>query len=458
MEGGSHMTDLMIWLLTVTIAFFALRYIPMNLSLKGRMILWLSGCLISSLAVLATITYTFWIGILAALLLGFVFSVFLQSKVSHVFEGEKEDLEKTAGKGSNNSTVDEFDFWNRDNIENDDLTEDDDYQTEDESLSEETRIIESEQVHIELQEIKKEDSGQESNTVLVEEAVDLVTEEDKDGYDDENLLEELVETGDNSLGEDSHTSDEVKTTEEEDADNQYPSLLEEELTQQRINEESLFDDEDIDEQDDVTEKELMSERNLDLHFDEEDLTLEPLPTEHDKNELIESEDTTEVEQPESELELTSEIESVNSDKDIPQEMNGECSNDVDESIINKFVDPDVEDDEDSLALDVENEEELVADEALRKQLLELMIEKIEWVEEQMEEKEYEVFVKAHLSEILPDMEYYSISKYLIRFYIKHGRVDKLELFAGELIDKFSSYSLIVEELNYVIQQQVQYTK
>ncbi|RDY66077.1 hypothetical protein DXT76_21330 [Halobacillus trueperi] len=210
----------------------------------------------------------------------------------------------------------------------------------------------------------------------------------------------------------------------------------------------------------------MAERNFHLDIEENDLELELIKAEELPSDIDDTHDSIVEEDLESEEEIINEInESTDSDKDITREMNKqeeEMSVDNQEEIIYPVtthdIDPDIEDNEDSLALEEDYEEELIADEALRKQLLELMIEKIEYMEEQMTGVEYENYVKAHLSEKLPDLEYYSISKFLIKYYIKNEKTDELVLFVGELIDKFASYSLLIEDLRYVLQQQVQYTK
>ncbi|RDY66078.1 hypothetical protein DXT76_21335, partial [Halobacillus trueperi] len=103
------MTDIYIWLVTIALASIILRFIPINLPMKGRMILWLTGSLISSLALLATITYTFWMGILATLVLGIVFTVLLQEKASQVFAGQ-DNTGVTPGVQKNTPHTEDYDY------------------------------------------------------------------------------------------------------------------------------------------------------------------------------------------------------------------------------------------------------------------------------------------------------------------------------------------------------------
>ncbi|MGR9049188.1 hypothetical protein ACQ4XT_11215 [Halobacillus faecis] len=458
------MTDLLIWLVTIALAFIILRYVPMNnISVKGRMILWLSGSLISSLALLATITYTFWMGILAALVLGVVFTVLLQEITSQVFLEEKGQNNVTSNLGKRNPLTADHDYWNQNQNNQEHMIEEHDPIAHADSYPDEVPLLNEET----LQEssYEEEESEKEIHTLEsteVEEKYSLSDDTEVDLEDPDEEFQKKDDITELSALEDVQPQEDESNS--ENNDDELP-LMEEELAQLRMEKESIVDEEDIEEAEDITEEELMAERNLQLDFDRPYLKLEPIeaeeiPREEDTESLIfENEDL------ETEEYIVREIsESTDSDKDITREMNGEDENivedDHDEDLVESphhNIDPDVEDNEDSLALEEDNNAELVADEALRKQLLELMIEKIEHMEEQMSALEYEGYIKAHLSESLPDLEYYSISKFLIKQYIKNGKIDELDLFVGELIDKFASYSLLIEDLRYV-QQRFQYTK
>ncbi|WP_394217936.1 hypothetical protein [Halobacillus trueperi] len=452
------MTDLLIWLVTIALAFIILRYVPMNVSVKGRLILWLSGSLISSLALLATITYAFWMGVLAAVALGVVFTVLLQEKAPQVFlEGKGEN---TATPDISTPLIDDHDYSNPNQNDQEHIIEEQESDEIENSYSNEELLHNGNL----LQEITGEDQEGERNHHTLESA------EIEGGYSPSDDTEVELKDPDGEFQEKDDKTElsavgEMQPQEDEfsiDNNDDEESLMEEELAQLRMEEKSLVDEEDLDDAEDITEDELMAERNLQLDFEKADLELDPMESE----EMPRTENITNLIFKDEDLEPEEDIvycmnKSTDSDKDITREMNNEDQN-IREGIVaipyQDDIDPDIEDNEDSLALEVDNEEELVADEALRKQLLELMIEKIELMEEQMSVLEYEEFIKAHLSDSLSDLEYYCISKFLIKQYIKNGKIDELELFVGELIDRFALYSLLVEELKYVLQQQVHYTK
>lgn len=458
------MTDLLVWLFTIALAFFILRYVPMVLSLKGRMILWLSGSLISSLALLATITYTFWIGILAAALLAFVFTVLLQEKAPQVFlEGKGENAATTDVEYSN-PLKDDHDNWNRNQKVQEHIIEEQDSVEAAHSYSEEGKLHKGDS----LQEItlENDDSENEIHTLESAEIEGFYSFLDDSEVDLEGSGVEFQEK--DAITECS-TEKEAQLQEEKyghDDNKSEVFLMEEELAQLRMEEQSLVGEDNIEATEEVSEEELMTERTLQLNFEGSDLGLESIeaeeiPNEKDTGNLIHEENGLK-----SGENIIHEInESPDSDKDITREMKYEDENIVEDdhevdlvTFPYPDIDADLEDNEDSLALENDIPEELIADIALRKELLELMIEKIEYMEELLSSLEYEDYIKAHLLESLPDLEYYSISKFLIKQYIKNAKIDELELFVGELIDKFASYSLLVEELSYVLQQQVPYTK
>ncbi|MBX0358879.1 hypothetical protein [Halobacillus sp. Nhm2S1] len=443
------MTDLLIWLATISIAFIILRYIPMKLALKGRMVLWLTGALISSLALLATITYTFWMGILAALTLGVVFAILLQEKASHVFEDGQELTSEPSGVKKSHL----YSEWYEEVQPNEN----------DEDLSKVTPPLSDE-------ELEQEDHSLYENYEKKEEqqgipAIEVEDENSLPYIETEVLLDEAIQENEQPTSnvQGIETLDD-KLSYTDNADEGF--LLDEELTQLRMKEESIVIEEGFEASEVDTEEELMAERNLQLDIEENAFGIEPVQVEELPNEMEDIDDRIEEENLDSEEDVMNEINKpTDSDKDITREMTDQekemtPSNQEEhvQSSINYDLESDIEDNEDSLALEEGPVKKLVADEALRKQLLDLMIEKIEYMKEQMTGVEYENYVKAHLSEKLPDLEYYSVSKYLIKYYIKYQKSDELELFVGELIERFESYSLLVEELRYVLQQQGQFIK
>ncbi|SDP00488.1 hypothetical protein [Halobacillus aidingensis] len=455
------MTDIYIWLVTIALASIILRFIPINLPMKGRMILWLTGSLISSLALLATITYTFWMGILATLVLGFVFTVLLQEKASQVFAGQ-DNTGETPGVQKNTPHTEDYDYGYQNEEDEEHILEGENSEEFASPISDKGSVRIEDLSHENL-EMKEEQGIPALETTGGEGEHSRSIEVEVNWNESEEAILENDDLTEDSSVEDIQPQEDKFNFSEGDEE---ALLLDEELAQLRMEEESEGYGEDLENSEDATEEELMAERNFHLDIEENDLELELIKAEELPSDIDDTHDSIVEEDLESEEEIINEInESTDSDKDITREMNKqeeEMSVDNQEEIIypitNHDIDPDIEDNEDSLALEEDYEEELIADEALRKQLLELMIEKIEYMEEQMTGVEYENYVKAHLSEKLPDLEYYSISKFLIKYYIKNGKTDELVLFVGELIDKFASYSLLIEELRYVLQQQVQYTK
>ncbi|WP_406944536.1 AzlD domain-containing protein [Halobacillus sp. SY10] len=455
------MTDIYIWLVTIALASIILRFIPINLPMKGRMILWLTGSLISSLALLATITYTFWMGILATLVLGIVFTVLLQEKASQVFAGQ-DNTGVTPGVQKNTPHTEDYDYGYQNEEDEEHILEGENSEGFGGPISEEGSV-QIEGLSYKNLETKEEQGIPALETIGEEGEHSRSSDVEVNWNEDEEAIQENDDLTEDSSVEDIQTQEDKFNFSEGDEE---ALLLDEELAQLRMEEESEGYGEDLENSEDATEEELMAERNFHLDIEENDLELELIKAEELPSDIDDTHDSIVEEDLESEEEIINEInESTDSDKDITREMNKqeeEMSVDNQEEIIypitNHDIDPDIEDNEDSLALEEDYEEELIADEALRKQLLELMIEKIEYMEEQMTGVEYENYVKAHLSEKLPNLEYYSISKFLIKYYIKNEKTDELVLFVGELIDKFASYSLLIEELRYVLQQQVQYTK
>ncbi|GEN51910.1 hypothetical protein [Halobacillus faecis] len=453
------MTDLLIWLATIAIAFIILRYIPLQLAMKGRMILWLTGALISSLALLATITYTFWMGIFAVLTLGVVCAILLQEKASHVFEDRQELTSDPSGvqKSHLDSGGDEEVQPNESGeghiLEDEDLSEVTPPLSDRESQQEDHSLYEDYEKKEEQKGIPAIEVGDEKSLPYIDTEVDL---------DEHNEVIQENEQPTSNVQDIEMLDDKLSYT--DDADEGF--LLDEEIAQLRIKEESIVIGEGLEESEVDTEEELMAERNLQLDIGENAFGLEPVQVEELPNDMEDIDDRIEEENIESEEDVMNEINKpTDSDKDITREMTDQekeipPSNQEEhiQSSTNYDLESDIEDNEDSLALKEGPVEILVADETLRKQLLDLMIKKIEYMEAQMTGVEYENCVKAHLSENLPDLEYYSVSKYLIKYYIKYEKSDELELFVGELIERFASYSLLVEELRYVLKQQGQFIK
>ncbi|MYL72201.1 hypothetical protein GLW00_15250 [Halobacillus litoralis] len=448
------MTDLLVWFVTVGVALIVLRYIPMNLPMKGRMIVWLTGSLISSLALLATITYTFWMGILAALVLGVVFAVFLQEKAPRAFAVGQETTEESSDEKKIPPQME--DYENRYRNDNDD-----EHLIEDDELS----GRQTDKGPVQDENFPQENPEKKEEGILVPETTEVERSKSSDSKDNLDEYEEPIQE------EESHDGFYIEDVKMQGdvfgwAGDDESLLLDEELSRLRMEEQSVVDGEKFEDSEEVTEEELMAGRNLQLDMEEHGpkdkvSKSEKLPrVKEDTQESIVEDDL------ESEEEIINEIyESTNSDNDITREMSDQdegMSVDHQEVILSPHtyqnLDADKEDDEDSLALEEGQVDELFADGALRKKLLQLLIEKIEYMEGQMTGVEYEDYVKAHLSEQLPDLEYYSVSKYLVKYYIKYEKTGELELFIGELINKFASYPLLVEELSYVLHQQVQYTK
>ncbi|MBN9653842.1 hypothetical protein J0K78_06155 [Halobacillus sp. GSS1] len=365
------MTDLLIWFITVGLALKVLRYIPMKLPMKGRMILWLTGSLISSLALLATITYTFWMGILAALVLGVVFAVFLQEKAPRAFAVGQETTEESSDEKKIPVQMEEYENRNRNDNDEEHLIDDElsGRQTDKGSVQGENFSHEN---------LEKKEEG-----ILI--PVTNEAERSKSSASKDNLdeyEEPIQEDGESHEG---FYMEDIKMQGDEFglADDDESLLLDEELSRLRMEEQSVVDGEKFEDSEDVTEEELMAERNLQLDMEEHDLkdkvsNSEELPSvKEDTKESIVEDDL------ESEEEIINEInESTNYDNDITREMSHqdvEMSVDHQESIlsspIEQDLDADMEDNEDSLSLEDHQVEELIADEALRKQLLELMIEK-----------------------------------------------------------------------------------
>lgn len=443
------MIDLLVWLGTVSVAFIFLRYLPIQMPMKGRMTVWLTGCLISSMAVLATMSYTFWAGVLVVLLLGFVFSMFLQKKGSILFSmGEKE----THGT-QNKVTVDQP-------------------QPKHEEIQE-SYIVDGNGPDTldELTEVEKNDHYQEyfDDTEDLHDLHTAPVIDSENESDDESLLEldsaiqqthedeeePLVSEIEDSEHLEEKRSDDKKFDERDALVIEDESLdewldLEDELFDQRINEESLVEGEDLKEEEHVTEDELMAERRKIFEFDKKGLTLEPFiedskqeQTPLEVEEEINTEDATY-----SEDNIAREMEpkeESNVERDFPEESL--------ESLDELKMLADIEDDEDSLLLADVSEESVEVDEALRKQLLELMIEKIGYMKDELSPGEYENFIKDHLTEGLPDLEYYTISKYLINHYEEQAKQDELEVFISVLMEKFSAYPIIVQGLEYLSENQ-----
>ncbi|MGP4061552.1 hypothetical protein [Halobacillus sp. H74] len=495
------MVDLIVWVFVIIVAFIALKYVPMNMAKKGKLVVWLSGCLVSSMALLAAITYTFWIGVLAALLLSLVLSIFMQNRISPVPADTKENLGMEEITAMENSSTEVKGFEEFDHVDDLEFEEPTPLvEKHEESSSDVGQKEFEEEVEADVNPQRKDEDpenmkGNDSDLSESSAAIELPPEDemeeivtyphtDSESLEDYKIIGEIydnneqIETsGESLLPEEelaasrSKAETNIGSSNEKVFEGEYENLETESqgnlnLEEQGIDLESMKPEEKLaasrelgevapggkeaDNEAEVTEEELIAERNKQLN-DAIDFTMK-YEEEFEDMELEEKENSRD---------------GKNFTEDISEEMDlskqSIQSEELDEINIDLPVNDcsspaDIEDDGDSLLLEEKHKDSLVADEDLRKQLLDVMIEKISYMEKQLEPDQYEEYIKAHLSSNLPDLEYYSIAQYLLKFYMKQGKTDVMSVFVEVLIEKMAPYPLILDELNYLRHKQVIDTK
>ncbi|WP_281975907.1 hypothetical protein [Halobacillus litoralis] len=497
------MVDLIVWVFVIIVAFIALKYVPMNMTKKGKLLVWLSGCLVSSLALLAAITYTFWIGVSAAMLLSLVLSIFMQNRISPVPADTKENpmMEEITAMENSSAEVKGFEeFDHADDLKFEQpapLVEKHEESSSDVGQTEFEEEVEADvnpqRIDEDLEDMKGNDSDLSESSAAIElppedEIEEIVTYPDTDSesledfkiiggiYENnetsgENLLPEEELAASRSNAETDIASDNEKVFEGEDENFETESqgnlnLEEQDVPEERIDFESMKPEEklaasrelgevapggkEVDNEAEVTEEELIAERNKQLN-DAIDFTMK----------YEEEFEDMELEEKENSRDGKNFTENISKEMDLSkQSVQSEKLDEINVDLpVNDCSSPaDIEDDEDSLLLEEKHKDSLVADEELRKQLLDVMIEKISYMEKQLDPDKYEKYIKAHLSSNLPDLEYYSIAQYLLKFYMKQGKTDVLRVFVEVLIEKMAPYPLILDELNYLRHQQVIDTK
>ncbi|MBH0230032.1 hypothetical protein [Halobacillus yeomjeoni] len=508
------MIELISWLAAISFGYLIIKYVPMKLTSKGKNILFAIGAIISSLGILATISYTLWTGLLSVLIIGLLISYMSQNRLEGIFEHDSDNSSMNVNHDS--AIAMDFSGYTMDNMT---TVPDEDYEQEHESdpdesegdylFSEDDELEESQKevdsgysTDVDDHPLKKEEETpySESEEELVEsrfnEASGLNLIEGEEGNDDLNPIEDTEETLfdlEREIDEELEADDTLHPSSnlEEDTENWFmeenasPSYQEGDLMDNLqeidgLTEEELFsnrnieDLEDMDEELEENELSLVNEELQELHnestvedvHDRDPSILEDEDGDDWGSEIEEknyeeetNEDEVNVSEPlavEEETPLVEDEESISYgfsnedhstlDNHSLQEEWDDLNDNSEESSENGFAASEVNEVDDNYLSEAHEKHETIADEALRKQLLDLMVEKIIFMKNEMSTRDYEVYIKEHLTENLPDLEYYTISKYLMNHYIQEGQFDVLDIFTRQLMDKMDGYPLLVEEL------------
>lgn len=83
------------------------------------------------------------------------------------------------------------------------------------------------------------------------------------------------------------------------------------------------------------------------------------------------------------------------------------------------------------------------------QMLHALVEEVMVQEEILSSYDYEHYVKQFLQPSLPPQDYYTFASLLVQHHIQHQHYEKLNDWLPDLIEKFSGYPIIKEELQYI---------
>lgn len=476
------MQTLIAWAVALGIAFLIINFLPFNNSRREKMIIWACGALVSGLGLIASTTYSLYIAIFLVLLVSVLITFFLQSRLTVSTEHEEEAFhdvpygeegieeqpryERVGTETLAQKEATDFDEEKEFNVQEEsedpakvaenDIPFEHFEEDNDEILGEEDFFLEpashsfdgpfeSEEENSELERETFVDSPGEEELLLEEELIakrkhvddieDIETEESTSVdeneqellnlrnaslFEDEQSELDLVEAEDSSVDEVKHEPG----TQNQDFD-VLPVL--DEVEQDSVDGEG--DDgyeEDINEQEVKGRDKIQEEANPDLEKFENDASLlENIESLGDEEVLLEDES------------LPEEDNEIQGEEPVIQEILH--SEESDHVLLG----------EDSLESEEAEHGEGEQDEALRKQLLDLMITRLDVLKPQMAVEEYEAYVKGHLTDSLSDLEYYLIAKRLLSSYIDSRKYGLLAVFIQELKAKMSEYPILLMELQQI---------
>lgn len=89
---------------------------------------------------------------------------------------------------------------------------------------------------------------------------------------------------------------------------------------------------------------------------------------------------------------------------------------------------------------------------IQRQMLQTMVEQINFSKSRLPDDKYEDLVRAYMQPALPAHEYYTFAYMLIEHYINKGQFDKLTILINALYNKFEKYPVIKLQLDYLIEK------
>ncbi|WP_226583414.1 hypothetical protein [Halobacillus litoralis] len=228
------MTNLIVWLLTILLSFAAIYFLPLRINRKEKLTLWVIGSFVSSSAILITLVYTFWIGVLTSLILGIVCSVLIYHRMPSIGGDSQEAY---ASIGDEKQEV----FSNAED------------HTEEESLFDQGKA----------RPVLDETEGWEDTTGVVESPVRENDESIQAGNKDDEWLEESL------LAEEAVEQRSVEQSADEWIDEAL--IPDAEFSNRRFHRNTSEEDDDLPYVDELSEVDLMSERSRQLKLRDESL-------------------------------------------------------------------------------------------------------------------------------------------------------------------------------------------
>ncbi|QSS99120.1 hypothetical protein IMZ31_13650 [Pontibacillus sp. ALD_SL1] len=402
-------------LIAIGILLIGVSYIPIHMDRKGKLYLIGASALIALATYASKVTFTWWQSSLILVLLAFLLALLLNRRLQQFI------LVRDTGTSVSNEPV----HKGVEDIEPVALSKDD--------------------------EMKKEKSDSIiSSTVEGESLSD-------DSKEEEVLQEELSDVAPDLEEE---PSDLDVIIEEEPLNTDKPVVSpEEELLAAR----SDWVEGDGEEIEDVQEDAFV-ERSSILEVIEEDYTEEDnvdRTVEDSAPEWVDQDDVLEPvgEMDEEEFTLRDEVledfESLASE-DVDQEEVEVEGQEVNESGLSAFeMVEHIEDEQDALEEEAPLERESSKGSAtplksvFQTQMLHTLVEEVMVQEEILSSHNYEQYVKQFLQPSLPAQDYYTFASLLVQHHIRNQNYQELDEWLPELMNKFSDYPIIKEELQYI---------
>ncbi|WP_345239938.1 hypothetical protein [Pontibacillus salipaludis] len=394
-------------LIAVGILLIGASYIPIQLDRKGKLYLIGASALIALATYASKVTFTWWQSSLILVLLAFLTALLLNRRLQQFVLVH------------DTSVSNEAVHMEEEHIE---LGAVDEQEVEDEKEG----LIVSQTVEVE----SLSDDSKEEEILLQEELSDVAPDLEEESSDPDVIIEDkesIVSPEEELLAA---RSDWVEGDEEEIEHVQKDAFVERSSILEVI-------EEDYKEEDNVQ----TLETSVPEWVNEDDV-LEPLG-EMDKEEFTFREEVLEDLEP-----LAGEA--VDQEEDEVEEQA------VNESGLSAFeMVEHIEDEQDALEEEAPLDRESSKGSAtplkgvFQTQMLHALVEEVMVQEEILSSHDYEHYVKQFLQPSLPAQDYYTFASLLVQHYIQNQNYQKLNDWLPELIEKFSGYPIIKEELHYI---------